>query len=136
MKRRAFVAVIGSILAARPSAYGEEPRALGLFDRRLFLKDTTTNVLIRYELIGFTIDSIAYLDAPPSRIARPESIAETRRCVDAHIVVETTRVAETLIDERRRVLTDLAREMLFAFNYRSERLPEHVNAEGKRLNLF
>lgn len=102
-----------------------------------FLRGSMTNLLIRYELMGW--QGIAFLPTEYSRLMHPKSVAEIHRCTDPHIVVSTTAPAESLIEStaRVRVLSDLAQQVLWAFNYRqpAQDLRTHVYEVAKALRL-
>ncbi len=100
-----------------------------------FLKGTLTNLMIRYELIGW--QGTGYLPRETAHLINPEQDVQTNRCVDPHITVSTQAVAETLVERRAEVLTDLMRPILWAFNYRADPdLLERMYQTLKELNLI
>jgi hypothetical protein len=98
------------------------------------LRGQLTNVLIRYELYGW--EGRAFLLYEPFNMSWSERIAEESRCIDAHVSVETTVVAEELVESRPRLLIELLQELLWAFNCRSAKLPELVYATAKEEGLL
>jgi hypothetical protein len=98
------------------------------------LRGQLTNVLIRYDLYGW--QNRAFLLYEPSKMSCPERFAEGSRCIDGHITVEATVVAEELVENRPRILIDLIQNLLWAFNCRSDKLPELVYATAKEDRLL
>jgi len=97
------------------------------------LKGHLTNVLIRYELYGW--QGRAFLTHAPEQLHWPERAAENSRCSDSHVAVEATAVAEELVERRAALLIQLLQDVLWAFNFRSEKTPElvYTAAKGARL---
>jgi hypothetical protein len=92
-----------------------------------FVKDTLTNVMIRYGLFGWR--GIAF---------RPDQYhpAESYRCIDQDVSVETITVADTLGDQRKQIITQLMQQLLWAFNYRTNDLAARVDQAGKDAHLW
>jgi len=82
-----------------------------------FLRDTVTNLLVRYEL--FRWSGIGYLHADQSEIHMPKEVVREQLCTEQHVAVATTGLAETMVTDRAMVLTELMRQVLWAFNYRT-----------------
>ena len=101
-----------------------------------FLRDTVTNLLVRYEL--FRWSGIGYLHADKSEIHMPTKVVREQLCTDQHVAVSTTGLAETLIGDRATVLTELMRQVLWAFNYRTttDVLRGRVIDIAKKMNLI
>jgi len=95
------------------------------------LKDSLTNVLIRYELYGW--QGVAFLTSPPGRLLHPaEWAVEGRRCFDPRVTVEATVLADELVEGRSKILIQLLQDVLWAFNFRSTDIPGMVYETAKQ----
>ena len=100
-----------------------------------FLRDTVTNLLVRYEL--FRWSGIGYLHADKREIHMPTEVVREQQCTDQHVAVSTTGLAETMVGDRATVLTALMRQVLWAFNYRTttNELRKQVIDVAQRMSL-
>lgn len=95
------------------------------------LRMAVTNVIIRYELFGWNgIGFLPEFSSADRVIDRVETI-EQHQCVDDHVSVSADATLETLPERRIEVLTDLMRQVLWAFDYTNENL-QHLVGETLR----
>ena len=105
------------------------------------LAGATTNLMIRYEVFGFTGVGFIYgrPDVRSGYIDGGGAVAKEHRCEDAHISVSTIAPLETLASRRLQVSVALLREVLYAFNWQPNDLndlAETVNAVMKEQRLI
>jgi hypothetical protein len=81
------------------------------------LAGAATNVIVRCEVFGFA--GLGFLYGRPGLAATAEAgeIAGAHRCEDTHINVSTIAVLETLKNRRVEVVSELLRDVLYAFNW-------------------
>jgi len=100
------------------------PLASALNTALVCLKGEVTNVLLRYELLGW--QGIGYLPHDYSRLAHPGRTARDLQAVDGVITVSVPTVLETLPERRVTVLTEVMRQVLWAFNVKHTDLATRV----------
>jgi len=83
------------------------------------LAGAATNLMVRCDVFGFRGVGFIYArpDARLNFIDGGGAIANAHRCDDAHISVSTMAVLETLADRRVEVVSELLRDVLYAFNW-------------------
>lgn len=96
------------------------------------LKERVTNVLIRYELLRW--NTIGFLAEKTGDLHNPGQVARSRFLHHQYAAGATTAVLETL--SREHVLTELMRQMLWAFDYTNPQLGMRVYAALKERNLI
>jgi len=83
------------------------------------LAGAATNLMVRCDVFGFR--GVGFIYARPDTrlnfIDGGGAIANAHRCDDAHISVSTMAVLETLADRRVEVVSELLRDVLYAFNW-------------------
>lgn len=79
-----------------------------------------TNVLIRYELLDWV--GVGFLAEGQRDLPNIGGVARDQRCLNARLAVSTTAVLETLKERRAQVLTEVMRQLLWAFNYTNPNL--------------
>lgn len=95
------------------------------------LKDRVTNILIRYELLRWM--AIGFLAEKTADLNNPGGLARTRFLHHNYAAGSTTAVLETL--SREDLLTEIMRQMLWAFDYTNSQLGMHVYAALKERQL-
>lgn len=98
------------------------------------LTGQVTNVLLRCELFGCV--GHAFLVGEPSSLAAPESDAEEQRCLNERVTAEKIAPLASIAAGRLPYLTDLARQLLYAFNYRHDELPKLAHSVLTKVNLI
>jgi hypothetical protein len=98
----------------------------------VLLKDRVTNILIRYELLRW--GQIGFLSQRTQDLANPGQEARARFLHHQYAAGSTTAVLETL--SREAVLTEIMRQMLWAFDYTSANIEAMVSVALKERSLI
>ncbi len=108
-------------------------RPAGVLNHALqLLRGGMTNVLIRYELVGWA--GISFLpEFKGKSLLDTQSALERYKCVDDRVAVSTYATLESLPERRIEALTDLMQQVLLAFDYTHENL-QHFVGETLRAN--
>ncbi len=110
------------------------PVATVLNTALMLLKGSVTNVMLRYELGSW--GAIGLLVEEHGNLINPGGVAANRRLLDKEISVSTTAVLETLPERRAEVLTEVMRQVLWAFNYTTTDLGSKIELVLKQLHLL
>lgn len=110
------------------------PVATVLNTALMLLKGSVTNVMLRYELGSW--GAIGLLVEEHGNLINPGGVAANRRLLDKEISVSTTAVLETLPERRAEVLTEVMRQVLWAFNYTTADLGSKIELVLKQLRLL
>jgi hypothetical protein len=97
------------------------------------LRGSLLNVLLCYELLDWT--NVGFLHDIASKFIEPGAVAKTQSCVQSRVVASVTTTLEGLADRRVEVMTELMRQTLYAFNYRSDDLRDAVADVLRELGL-
>ena len=100
------------------------------------LRGAVTNVMIRYELFGW--QGIGFLPEfrPGDMVFDRAETVEQHQCVGADLAVSVYTSLETLPERRIEVLSDLMRQVLWAFDYTNENLQDLVGLTLKANRLI
>ena len=100
------------------------------------LRGAVTNVMIRYELFGW--QGIGFLPEfrPGDMVFDRAETVEQHQCVGAYLAVSVYTSLETLPERRIEVLSDLMRQVLWAFDYTNENLQDLVGLTLKANRLI
>jgi hypothetical protein len=87
-----------------------------------FVRGVATNSLLRYAIYG--LQGVGFLPAPSTRFDTPGDVALSPSCLDSEISVSRVVTTDMLSEGRIALLTDVLREMLYAFNHTDANLEE------------
>jgi len=97
------------------------------------LKGQVSNVLVRCDLIEW--HGVGYLGEDYSRLESPGAVAKSQQLSDASISVSVPAILETLPENRVAVITEVMRQVLWAFNVTHPDLGTRVSEGLKAMNL-
>ncbi len=97
------------------------------------LKGQVTNVLIRCDLVDW--DGVGYLGENYSRLVSPGAVAKDHQLSDGSISVSVPAILETLPENRVAVITEVMRQVLWAFNVSHADLGTRVSESLKANKL-
>jgi len=100
----------------------------------LLLNGEITNVLVRYELIGWK--GVGFLKLEPARLRMPQMTLQHRQSVNEHVSVFEHMTTDAPPAQRVAVLTRLLRGVMWAFNYPPEDMTGIVQEIVDRNNLI